>query len=77
MNNDKMMQQVSAIFGAFMVFFYLGIGIFLIFFLKNSTLNRSVIVLFGSVFIFYGLYRAFMAYVNIVKLFFRHDNDEE
>jgi hypothetical protein len=77
MNDNKLMQQVTAIFGAFMVFFYLGIGIFLIFFFKNSTLDRSILVIFGSVSIFYGLYRAYTTYVNIVKLFFRHDEDDE
>ncbi len=78
MDNNKIMKQVTAVFSLFMVFFYLGGGIFLIFFFKNTYLDKSVLVLMGSVFIFYGLYRAYRTYVSIVDLFFRKDkNDEE
>jgi cytochrome c biogenesis protein CcdA len=77
MDNNKLMQQISAIFGIFMVFFYLGLGIFIMFFFRNTTLDRAVLVIFGSVLIFYGLYRAFRTYVIIVNLFFRHKDDDE
>jgi cytochrome c biogenesis protein CcdA len=76
MNDNRLMQQVSAIFGIFMVFFYLGFGIYLIFFFK-TTLNSAVIVLFGSALILFGLFRAYTTYVNIVKLFFKRDNQDE
>jgi cytochrome c biogenesis protein CcdA len=77
MDNNKLMQQVSAVFGILMVFFYLGLGIFMMFFFKNTTLDRSVLVIFGSVLIFYGLYRAYRTYVTIVNLFFKHNEDDE
>lgn len=77
MKDNKIMQQVTAIFSIFMVFFYLGIGIFMIFYFKNTTLDRSLLVFFGSVCIFYGLYRAYRTYVSIVNLFFKHDNEDE
>jgi len=77
MDNNKIMKQVTAIFNLFMVFFYLGGGIFLIFFFKNTYLDQAVLVLMGSVFVFYGLYRAYRTYVSIVDLFFRKDNDDE
>jgi hypothetical protein len=78
MDNNKIMKQVTAIFNLFMVFFYLGGGIFLIFFFKNTFLDKAVLVLMGSVFVFYGLFRAYRTYVSIVDLFFRRDkNDEE
>jgi hypothetical protein len=77
MSDNKLMQQVSAIFSIFMVFFYLGVGIYLIFFFKQSAVNRAAVVIFGAVFIFYGLYRAFTTYMNIVNLFFKHDKDDE
>jgi hypothetical protein len=76
MNDNKMMQKISAIFSVFMVMFYLGAGIYLIFFFK-STLNSAVIGLFGGALILYGLFRAYTSYVNIVKLFFRIDNTDE
>ncbi len=77
MNDSKLMQQVTAIFSVFMVLFYFGIGIFMIFFFRNTSLDRSVLVIFGSVCIFYGLYRAYRTYVSIVNLFFKHDKDNE
>lgn len=76
MNENKIMQQITAIFSVFMVFFYLGVGIYMIFFFKNSMMDRSVLVIFGSVLIFYGVYRAYRAYVSIVDLFFRRDRED-
>jgi hypothetical protein len=77
MDNNKIMKQVTAIFNLFMVFFYLGIGIFLIFFFKNTYMDKAVLVIMGSVFIFYGIYRAFRTVVSIIDVFFRHDTEEE
>jgi hypothetical protein len=77
MNENKLMQQVTAIFGIFMVFFYLGAGIFLIFFFRETTLDRSVLVIFGSVLIFYGLFRAYRTYVTISELFFKRSKEDE
>jgi hypothetical protein len=77
MNENKLKQQVLAIFSIFMVFFYLGAGTFLIFFFKMSTLPRFVLVLIGSTFVFLGLFRAYTAYLKIVELFFTKDKDNE
>jgi hypothetical protein len=71
------MQQVTAIFSVFMVFFYLGAGIYFVFYFNLSNLNKPVRVLLGSAFIFYGLYRAFRTYVKIVEVFFTKDEDDE
>jgi len=71
------MQQVMAIFSIFMVFFYIGIGVYLVFFPNFSYLDKSVLILFGSAFFFYGLYRAYRAYVKIVEVFFTKEDDEE
>ncbi|NLJ44860.1 MAG: hypothetical protein GX431_14475 [Bacteroidales bacterium] len=76
MNENKMMQQITAIFSVFMVFFYLGVGIYMIFYFKNTIMDRSALVIFGSVLIFYGIYRAYRAYVSIVELFFRKDRED-
>ena len=77
MNGDKLMQQVIAIFSIFMVLFYLGVGYYLIFLSNLSYLNSAVRVIMGSTFIFYGLYRAYRAYVKIVEVFFTKDSDDE
>jgi len=77
MDDNRIMRQISAIFSIFMVFFYLGIGVYLIFYFKNTTLDRSVVVIFGSVIFFYGIYRAFRTYVSIIELFFRRKEEDE
>jgi len=77
MNENRIMQQVTAIFSLFMVFFYLGVGVFFIFFSDRSYLDKSLRVIMGSTFIFYGIYRAVRAYFKIVELFFTKDKDEE
>jgi len=71
------MEQVTAIFSTFMVFFYLGAGIYLLFYSDRSYLDKAVRVLLGSAFLFYGLYRAYRAYVKIVEVFFSKDDDDE
>jgi hypothetical protein len=75
MNENKLMEQITAIFSIFMVLFYLGAGIFLMFYFKNTIVDRAVLVISGSVFIFYGLYRAYSTYVKIVKAFFKNDDN--
>ena len=77
MNENRIMQQISAIFSVFMVFFYIGVGFFLIFFLKDSLVDKAVRVIMGSTFFFYGLYRAFRAYTQIRNLFFTKNEDTE
>jgi hypothetical protein len=79
MNENRLMSQVTAIFSLFMVFFYLGVGCYLVFFINASSFNipRPVMVIMGSAFLFYGLFRAFRAYVKIVEVFFTKDKDEE
>jgi cytochrome c biogenesis protein CcdA len=77
MNGNRLMQQVIAIFSVFMVFFYLGVGWYLIFRFDMSNLDKAVRVIMGSTFMFYGLYRAFRTYGKIVEVFFTKDEDDE
>jgi hypothetical protein len=77
MDGNRLMQQVTTIFSTFMVFFYIGIGFYLIFYTNFSYLDKSVRVIIGSSFIFYGLYRAYRAYVKIVEVFFTKEDDDE
>jgi hypothetical protein len=77
MNENKLMQQFTAIFSLFMVFFYLGVGSYLLFLSDLSYIDKSVRVIMGSTFIFYGLYRAYRAYVKIVEVFFTRKNNSE
>jgi hypothetical protein len=77
MTGNRLMQQVLALFSVFMVFFYLGAGWFLIFRSDFSYLDKSIRVIMGSTFVFYGLYRAYRAYVKIVEVFFTKDQDND
>jgi hypothetical protein len=77
MNENKLMQQVTAIFSIFMVFFYLGVGILLIFYTSFSYLDKAVRVIMGTTFIFYGIYRAFRAYSKVLEVFFTKDEDNK
>lgn len=70
------MQQVVAIFSSFMVFFYFVVGIYLIFYFETSTLDKSIRVIMGSTFIFYGFFRAYRAYVKIVEVFFTKEDED-
>ena len=76
MNENRVMQQVTAIFSIFMVFFYLGVGIFFIFFSNRSYLDKPVRVIMGSTLIFYGIFRAYRAYLKIVEAFFTRDKEK-
>jgi Na+/phosphate symporter len=77
MDGNKLMQQVVAIFSIFMVLFYLGIGYYFLFLSNLSYLDKAVREIMGSAFIFYGLYRAYRAYVKIVEVFFTKDSDND
>ncbi len=70
MDSNRMMDQVNAIFGVFMVFFYLGIGVYILFFFNYTTMDKSLRVIFGSVLIFYGLYRAARTWTKLHELYF-------
>ena len=77
MNGNRLMQQVMAIFSVFMVLFYLGVGYYFIFLSNLSYLDKPVRVIMGSTLMFYGLYRAYRAYVKIVEVFFTKEEDDE
>jgi hypothetical protein len=85
MNGRRLMEQVYAIFGAFMTIFYIGIGLFFAFF-SNVYFSRFYIQAWDYKFLFrfigiaftlYGAYRAFRSYQKIKEVFFTPDQDEE
>jgi cytochrome c biogenesis protein CcdA len=77
METNRLIKQMGAVFGVFMAFFYIGIGIYIAFFFDMSTLDKTVLVIMGVSFIILGIYRAFRSYQKIVQAFFSHDADEE
>jgi cytochrome c biogenesis protein CcdA len=76
MDDNRIMNQISAIFGFFVVFLYLGFGIYLVFYFDNSYLDKPVRVIIGVTLIFYGLYRAFRSYTKIKEVFI-HPKDKD
>jgi hypothetical protein len=77
MNNSRMLQQLHAMFGIFMVMFYIGAGIFLIFFAKMFAIDKFVRGFIGSTFLLYGLYRITVTYKQLKEAFSSHDEEEE
>lgn len=77
MSENRIMRQISAIFSVFMVFFYIAVGCFFVFYFDSTFLDKPVRVIMGSTFFFYGLYRAFKAYVDIRKVFFTREEEND
>lgn len=77
MNSNRMLQQFHAMFGIFMVVFYLGVGIFLLFFAKMFVIDQAIKVIIGSTFLLYGIYRTTVTYKQIKEAFYTRKDDEE
>ena len=77
MDNNEMMQKISSMFSIFMVMFYFGAGVFMIFFFDYSHIDKSLRVIIGSAFLLYGTFRVFRLYFQIKTLFFSKETDDE
>ena len=70
------MKQLTTFFGVLMVFFYLGVGGYLIYAPQLSYIDKPLRVILGSTLILYGIYRAFRAYYQIKDLFSGNNKDD-
>ncbi|HOS73591.1 MAG TPA: hypothetical protein PLZ75_14185 [Bacteroidales bacterium] len=78
MNDNRILQQIYAMFGIFMVMFYLGGGIFFLFFADRLlNINKAILGILGGTFLLYGVYRIFVTYKQITDAFFSKDDDED
>ena len=78
MDNNRILQQIYAIFGILMVMFYIGGGIFFLFFAdRYFNLNKALFGIMGGSFLLYGIYRIFVSYKQLVDAFFTKNEDEE
>ncbi|MGE5406577.1 MAG: hypothetical protein ACM3NR_02600 [Methanosarcina sp.] len=77
MNGNRMMQQVTAIFSVFMVIFYIGVGIYFIWFFKGGMIDKPVRVILGAAFLFYGIYRGLRSFEKIKEAYFSKDDEED
>jgi Ca2+/Na+ antiporter len=69
MNSKKLTERMLAIFGATMVFFYFGLGIFIII-SPQLTIEKPIRVIFAVPLLLYGVYRAVISYQKIRESFF-------
>jgi len=74
MNNNKILQQFNAVFGIFMVIFYLGMGIF--FAQRIFDIDKALRSILGGTFLLYGTYRIF-ATIRQISEAFSSGRDEE
>jgi hypothetical protein len=82
MKENKLKEQVLAMFDIFMTLFYLCAGSYFLFakrlsLTQDPTYNRFFLVLVGSTFIINGIYRGYKTYVKIVELFFTRDEPKK
>jgi hypothetical protein len=73
MDSKNLYDKVFAIFGAAMVFFYLGLGYILIFSPILNYIEKPLRVIMGIPLLIYGIYRAFTSYQKIKDNFFSND----
>jgi len=77
MEENRMLHQMQAVIRFFMALFYLGAGIFMIFFTENFQINSALLQLVGGIFLLYGIYRIYKSVTSIYRLFFSRDTDQE
>jgi len=76
MDSNIVVKQVQAVIRFMMSLFYVGAGIFLLFFADNFQIDRALRNIIGGAFLFYGIFRVYTSVVSLYKLFFRRDEDE-
>jgi len=78
MNSNRVLQQMNAMFGIFMVIFYIGVGVFMLFYARKwFVIDKAISVIMGSTFLFFGVYRIFVSINQVRKAFFTRKEDEE
>lgn len=76
-DGNKIMQNFHIFFGILMVFFYLGAGIFLLFFADIFHIDRAVRGLIGTSFLIYGIYRTWTTYKQVKETYFSKNEEDE
>jgi cytochrome c biogenesis protein CcdA len=77
MNQQRMMDQFTAVFGVFMTFFYIGIGFYLMLSQNLYYVDKYLRNIVGFTFVLYGLYRGFRTYQKLRDAFFSRDGDKK
>jgi len=77
MSGKNLYEQVMVIFGGVMIFFYIGLGIFIIISPLFDHIEKFIRIIFGSALGLLGLQRAVRTYEKVKQVFFTHNNPEE
>ena len=70
-------ERVMTVFGGVMVFFYLGLGCYLIFSPLFSQYDKFIRIVLGSTLILYGIARAFRTVQKVKEEFFSDEEPED
>lgn len=76
MNGRNLYDKVFAIFGALMVFFYFGLGYYVIFSPYLDHIDTPLRVIIGAPLLVYAVYRLFVSYSKIKENFFGGQDDD-
>lgn len=78
MDSNRIVQQFHAIFEVFMVFFYLGTAIFLLFYADRwFSIDPALEIIISVAFFIFGITRSIQTYKNIKRLFFTKETDDD
>ena len=77
MNSNKLYNQIMALFGGLMSFFYAGLGLYIIFSPDLVNIEKVIRTIFGSTMILYGIYRMYRTYIKIIEVFFKDESPED
>ena len=77
MSGKNLYEQVMVIFGGVMIFFYIGLGIFIIISPLFDHIEKFIRIIFGSALCLLGVQRAVRTYQKVKEVFFTHNNSDE
>jgi len=77
MKERRLMNQISAIFGVFMTFFYISVGLYLILAKNLYYIDPFLKNIVGFTFLFYSLYRGYRSYLKIKEAFSPYEKNNE
>lgn len=73
-SSRKIYERVFAIFGTVMVFFYLGLAIFILT-TDLFEIDKALRIVISTPLFIYAIYRVFTSYEKIKESFFSSDDD--
>ncbi len=77
MIRKNLYEQVMVVFGGVMIFFYIGLGIFIIISQYFEHIEKFIRIIFGSALCLLGVQRAVRTYQKVKQVFFTQNNSDE